>query len=185
MKLEKRTILISSIVLVVLLLSFFFDFRISQLFSSMKAPWLYSFMMFFALYGTYIVVLVTSAIVFLKKRKDVLYMWASMALAWLLSAAIKIAVSRPRPFNAGIALPEALMEAKYSTWDLSFPSNHAVVAFAAIPFLPKKWRIPWIIISVFILLARIYFGLHYLSDIIAGAALGFIVAYFLKEKWLK
>jgi undecaprenyl-diphosphatase len=66
------------------------------------------------------------------------------------------------------------------TGSYSFPSNHAVNNFAAASFfatLYPGYRTILFIIASLVALSRVYLGLHYPSDIIAGAAIGFIFGY--------
>lgn len=123
-----------------------------------------------------------SIIVYLDKKKTVLYLWLSTAMAIALSIVLKAFIARPRPFIDGVATLSSLIKESYTSWNFSFPSNHAVVAFVVIPFLPKKWQIPWIILAITIAFSRVYFGLHYLSDVMAGAALGLGVSYLVLKK---
>ncbi|HNO93257.1 MAG TPA: phosphatase PAP2 family protein, partial [Anaerolineales bacterium] len=62
----------------------------------------------------------------------------------------------------------------------SFPSGHAARAFL-IAVLASALAPPWLAIALWVwaplvALARVAMGVHYLSDIIAGAILGIIVA---------
>ena len=171
--------------LALFLISLAFDFQISSFVTSLSYSWIYFGFLALGLYASYMIVGIPSIIVFLKDRKKTLYMWAAMASAWLLDAALKIGVHRIRPFDAGIIAPDFLVKASYKAWDFSFPSSHAALSFAAIPFLPKKWVIPWVVLAALISFSRVYFGLHYLSDVIAGAAIGLMIGFFVKKKFVK
>jgi undecaprenyl-diphosphatase len=66
------------------------------------------------------------------------------------------------------------------TGSYSFPSNHAVNNFAAATFfssLYPRYKSVLFITASLVALSRVYLGLHYPSDIIAGAALGIIFGY--------
>ncbi|HPU24129.1 MAG TPA: phosphatase PAP2 family protein [Candidatus Kapabacteria bacterium] len=62
----------------------------------------------------------------------------------------------------------------------SFPSSHAVNIFAAAILLSGFFRRYWyIFISIAIIIAytRVYCGVHYPSDVIAGAIIGSVIGY--------
>ncbi|MDX1373017.1 MAG: phosphatase PAP2 family protein [Nitrososphaeraceae archaeon] len=62
----------------------------------------------------------------------------------------------------------------------SFPSNHALNNFAAATFLSRFYpAYKWIffVTAFLISISRIYLGLHYPSDILGGAIIGFIIGY--------
>ncbi|UCH65793.1 MAG: phosphatase PAP2 family protein [Ignavibacterium sp.] len=66
------------------------------------------------------------------------------------------------------------------TGSYSFPSNHAVNNFAAATFFARlypRYTVVLFITASIVALSRVYLGLHYPSDIIAGAAIGFIFGY--------
>lgn len=66
----------------------------------------------------------------------------------------------------------------------SFPSNHAFNNFAAasfFSFLFPKFRLILFITASLIAISRVYLGLHYPSDIFAGAMLGIIFGYIFSE----
>ncbi|HEV7121377.1 MAG TPA: phosphatase PAP2 family protein [Candidatus Paceibacterota bacterium] len=76
---------------------------------------------------------------------------------------------RPRPFLT-YAVHQLIPEHAPS-----FPSGHALFFFAfstAAYFMDKRLGILFYVLTVFICLARVAAGIHYPSDIIAGAVLG-------------
>lgn len=63
--------------------------------------------------------------------------------------------------------------------DNSFPSDHAVIAGAlAIGTLlfARRWGIVAVVVAVLLAVARVYAGMHYPLDVIAGLAIGAVVA---------
>jgi len=113
------------------------------------------------------------------KRKWVLPLWFTLALSFLISFILKIVIERPRPFQQGlIEISSFLIKNSYSLWDFSFPSNHAMLAFCVLPFVSKefpKLKYVWFILACLIGFSRFYFGFHFLSDVIAGAGIGYLI----------
>jgi membrane-associated phospholipid phosphatase len=96
---------------------------------------------------------------------------AAVAGTYLLNTAIKQAVRRPRPRLAGVP------QLTSTPTQLSFPSAHASTSFAgALVYarlgLPAG---PLYALASSIALSRLYLGVHYPSDTLAGAALGTLV----------
>ena len=64
--------------------------------------------------------------------------------------------------------------------DFSFPSGHTAASFAAAVILflqlPKKYGIPALILAVLISFSRLYLGVHYPTDVLAGAVSGTLIA---------
>src|SRR4030066_1654388 len=61
----------------------------------------------------------------------------------------------------------------------SMPSNHAVNAFAsaaAFSYFFRRAALPMFIIAMLVAFSRIYIGVHYPSDVFAGALWGFLTA---------
>ena len=91
----------------------------------------------------------------------------TVAAAYGANQAIKLAVRRPRP-----QLPE-LPPLIGTPTQLSFPSAHAATAFAAARafagLVPAR---PLQVAAVAMTATRLYLGVHYPSDIVAGAMLG-------------
>lgn len=65
--------------------------------------------------------------------------------------------------------------------DYSFPSGHTGSSFACawVMFLklPKKYGVPALILASLISFSRLYLGVHYPTDVIAGAIIGILLAY--------
>lgn len=89
---------------------------------------------------------------------------------------IKPLVARTRPYDVmdGIIL---LIE---KPREFSFPSGHTCAAFAAawVMFrsLPKKFGVPAVIYASLMAFSRLYFGVHYPTDVLAGMIFGILYA---------
>jgi membrane-associated phospholipid phosphatase len=93
----------------------------------------------------------------------------------LVALGIKAATARPRPFET-IPQADPLIGA---TVGLSLPSGHASTSFAGAVVLTYLMRraAPYVfLLATAIAFSRVYVGVHYLSDVLAGAALGAAVA---------
>jgi undecaprenyl-diphosphatase len=88
----------------------------------------------------------------------------------LLAEAGKAIVHRHRPF-------ETQLGPRSSAY--SFPSGHTATSFACATvlaaFVPRL-RIPFFVLATLIALSRIYNGMHYPTDVLAGAVLGVLTA---------
>jgi membrane-associated phospholipid phosphatase len=90
-----------------------------------------------------------------------------VGMAYLISTSIKLAIGRERP------VIEDLPHLMATPTGLSFPSSHATSSFAAARaygrLLPRP---PLYAAAIGMAFSRLYLGVHYPSDIVAGAALG-------------
>lgn len=96
---------------------------------------------------------------------------ATVLLAEALQGTLKVLVGRDRPPLANPD-PEPLV-ALAPTY--SFPSGHALVAFASATVLAAAVpRLRWPLLGLAALIAwsRVYVGVHYPGDVLAGALLG-------------
>lgn len=94
----------------------------------------------------------------------------SIAAAYAVNQTVKLAVRRPRPQLAD--LPPLIG----TPTQLSFPSAHAATCAAAVHGF--RWllpRAPLRAAATAMTLSRLYLGVHYPSDIVAGVALGAVI----------
>ena len=96
---------------------------------------------------------------------------ASSAAALAAGQAISRLVQRPRPY---VDHPALHVFASRSP-DFSFPSDHATAAFAiavAILLRSRPWGAAALVLAVALAVGRVVVGVHYPTDVLAGAALG-------------
>jgi undecaprenyl-diphosphatase len=101
---------------------------------------------------------------------------ASTALALLVGHLLAGWVGRPRPY---LAHPDAVHLFTGRSSDPSFPSDHATAAFAiamAIWLRNRTWGAVVLGLAGVLALGRVALGLHYPSDVVAGALLGIAAA---------
>lgn len=91
--------------------------------------------------------------------------------AYALNYAVKLAVRRPRP-----DFPD-LPPLTPTVSRLSFPSAHATTSFAAARAFARLMPAgPLYAVAVAFALSRPYLGVHYPADVLAGAAIGTLLA---------
>lgn len=168
---------------IILALSFYFDKEIVIFFSSLRNLYLNDFFLGvkFIDMDFIVVAFLTLLLLFTKKKRVwILPLWLTLGITAIISFALKILVHRIRPFAAGlVSLASGITaSASYLVWDFSFPSFDAAMAFCAVPILSKlypKLKYFWIGFAVLVALSRVYFGVHYLSDVISGGLVGYII----------
>jgi len=97
------------------------------------------------------------------------------AVGGLAVFAIKIACDRPRPPSHFSTLGVDVHAPDGVPPDSSFPSGHAQTAFAAAVYLAllfPRGAAAFLALAALVGLSRVALGVHYPSDVIAGAALG-------------
>ncbi|MGC8479101.1 MAG: phosphatase PAP2 family protein [Candidatus Micrarchaeia archaeon] len=115
---------------------------------------------------------------YLKKDKNVYSFIIAGTVFFIVSDIIKMLTMEPRPCN----VPQLSWINNLGCENtFSFPSNHASVLTGLIFFLkPYKYlRVLYFIWLALELFGRVYLGLHYFTDVIAGIALSIILYYVL------
>src|SRR5437763_12618749 len=109
-----------------------------------------------------------AAVAALLVRRPQLFVWTLVAdgVGELAADALKGAIPRARPHvHALVARPHTH----------SFPSGHATTSFACATVLAwalPRFRVPILVLAAAVAWSRVYVGVHYPLDVLAGAVLG-------------
>jgi undecaprenyl-diphosphatase len=113
------------------------------------------------------------------KRRWILPLLATLASSVVVGFAIKFFVHRLRPFQLGLTTTIPILEkASHTVWNFSFPSFQSMLVFCAVPILSKefpRFKKIWILFAVLVAFSRVYFGLHFASDVIFGGIMGYLI----------
>ncbi len=187
---KKRLIIILAVIFLIGLLSFVFDAQISRFSVLIRNDVLTKIFLGFTVASHIILILVFLTSLFLwkkSKRKWIFPLWITLAISAIIAYLLKIIIKRQRPFYdvSGVSIPK-LLAASYLTKiglfvrdsSFSFPSMHSFIVFAVYPIISKefpRFRWYWLGFAVLVALSRVYLGVHYLSDIIFGGLIGYLI----------
>lgn len=134
---------------------------------------------FFAVHLIVFILGGTAVLSFLRKRMSIFILAASSAaLAYCISQIIGEINFRPRPF---VMLDGVRQLVSKSALSKSFPSDHASLAFALASSTyfagERKWGTILLILAALVALGRVFVGVHFPLDVIAGALLGSFSAF--------
>ncbi|WP_459502565.1 undecaprenyl-diphosphatase [Bacillus sp. C1] len=148
-------------------------------------------MIFFAEYAQYILIIAFLFFWIFNKQKSRIVIFQTMlacSLGFTLNRIIGLFFYRDRPFVSHLHINQLVEHAANS----SFPSDHATSAFIiAVTVWLYYNRLGFILLvsAVLIALSRIWVGVHFPFDVLAGAIFGSVVAvsihYLCKTKFIK
>jgi len=167
--------------LILLLIGIIFDKTISVFIAQNRISYISDIMSWLSfswlgILGTWFVVLVLITSLFLwqeNKRKWIFPLWLSVFLSAVVAYTLKLIFIRQRPFEVLDIIN--LVPGRES----SFPSAHAAAVFSTLAILDKefpkiKWF--WIVFAILVAFSRIYVGVHYLTDVVVGALIGYTIS---------
>lgn len=114
----------------------------------------------------------------------ILFVMGAVAASGMLASVTKNVIGRARPMTAEGGTLELSFLAFDPGW-ASFPSGHATTATAMMVALALIWPrhgLGFVTLGILMALTRCLLGAHWLSDVIAGAALGTLVTLALRRK---
>ena len=158
------------------------DAAILQALEKIRCPFLDVFFGIFTALGEEMIIAAIIAVVYICFSKRI----GEQALVTVLTAscvtaAVKSGVRRLRPYEAGavdrVHIDNALVSTADLDPDMSFPSGHATATGGFFSALAIRIRKPLAVVlcSLFVLLvmlSRLYLGVHYPTDVLAGLAVG-------------
>ncbi len=154
------------------------DTRLERWIVQHRTPWLDD--VFVALShigdsGLIWLVLALLAAILWRRASILLFVVAGYLLAGWASYFLREGVGRERPPHR-FPEPQPLVDVPVSD---SFPSGHAATSFACaalLAWLTPLPKVPLYALAALIAFSRVYNGVHYPLDVLAGAALGLAVA---------
>ncbi len=101
------------------------------------------------------------------------FVMTPILVAWGISFVISQVVKRVRPFEEFGFKPLINLAVKTG----SFPSEHSTIAFAMAALFVNDLLIGslFLLAAVVVALSRVAVGVHYLSDVLVGSLIGFLV----------
>ena len=147
----------------------------------LRFGWLTEVMRFLTSLGNGGVIWIVLAAILLcikRYRKTGTAMAVALLLGYLVTNLIlKNLVIRTRPYDAIAGLQALIGPLR----DSSFPSGHTTSSIAAgfvmLKGTPRYIGVPAFVLAVLIALSRLYLGVHYPTDVLAGALIGLFAAF--------
>lgn len=165
------------------------ELRFLDFLQTIHTPLLDKILAFITSLGNAGIIWIVLAVVLLilpKTRKTGIIVAAALLMDLVLcNLILKNLVARVRPYDVNTAIAVLIKK----PLDFSFPSGHTAASFAAMTALflakMKKAWIAALVLAVLIAFSRLYFYVHYPTDVLGGAVVGIlsgIIGYTIVEK---
>ncbi len=115
--------------------------------------------------STYAVLVYIVTLALLKEKESSRILLVSTVLTRVVVDVLKFAISKPRPGDVEMITS-------------SFPSGHAALSFMVFGVLSYRYtelRVWLFILASTVAASRVFLGLHYVPDVIAGAFVGYTI----------
>lgn len=117
-----------------------------------------------------------------KKKKQLAHIFLTLIIGLFIVYSLKYSITRARPYDV---YPDIKKTGQFEKTTPSFPSSHAFISFLSLHFIFKKpkWLKYFSIIYLIIIpFGSLYMAVHYPSDILIGALLGWFLPIVISEK---
>ncbi len=167
-----------------------FDNQVLSFFQTVQQPILTLFFQTASLLGNPVLWIVLSAILYWKgKEVQAVLIMNLIVFSALVSNAFKSVFLRPRPNAEQYIVTKEFFQDHFAnslSYGGSFPSGHATLISSLFSYwfgkVTKCWKLLLAVSLVCVIIARMYLGWHFLSDVIAGLILGILIGKF--NGWL-
>jgi len=164
---KKKVLWFYAILLVLLVLGIFYDSKLAVFLANNRTNFFNGLMNIFSFMGEGMIIFILTTIIFLlaRKGKKLAFLWLSIIISAIITQLLKLIIMRHRP-DVALSLDSSF----------SFPSGHATAVFSVLAVIIReipwlKWF--WLVFAVVVAFSRLYLGMHYLTDVVAGALIGF------------
>lgn len=176
---KKEDILFLLFGMIVFYISTFLDKTVGLMFQNVNVPFIDFTLSIVTNFGFVLaVILLIPAIILYNQDKRLLRLLIlTFCAAFVFSFVLKLIVLRQRP-------TDALYYPLVNIINYSFPSMHSMVVFSLLPLLTAylvKYKPFWTSFAFIVAFSRIYFAFHYLSDVVFGAVVGYLMGKILLE----
>ncbi len=165
----KEALIFSALLVAV---SFLYDSVLFTFLDAFRGSAMDSFMRSLSSGAVIAVFFIAISVFLLRKTHNFILLWSSIIASSAVVFLLKLIIARPRLFGTELFI--------LGFPDYSFPSHHAAIMFAGIYILAKSFPKEaqyFVAYAVLVAISRIYLHFHHLSDVLAGAWVGFFIGY--------